>query len=172
MSQKPITRSALVLLFAANASVSAQESLVTERTTPTMVSEKAVHETVDNNRSATPSAAPANVWDATPSPFDPMPAPQRAKSAPSYAAPPPPVYAYEMMPIPQTRPTLRTPNEYWDCLLQNLQGIGSDVAAKLVERACQEKFPKRPAQPLVQSPAMQPSTMQPPAIQPPVWMER
>ena len=35
------------------------------------------------------------------------------------------------------------PEEYWDCLLNNLQGIGSDVAAKLITRARQKKHPKR-----------------------------
>lgn len=35
------------------------------------------------------------------------------------------------------------PEEYWDCLLNNLQGVGSDVAAKLITRACQKKHPKQ-----------------------------
>ena len=32
------------------------------------------------------------------------------------------------------------PDEYWNCLLLNLRGMGSDLAARLVAKACQEKY--------------------------------
>jgi len=44
---------------------------------------------------------------------------------------------------PQEELVAEYPEEYWNCLLNNLQGLGSDVAAKLITRACQKKYPKR-----------------------------
>ncbi len=44
---------------------------------------------------------------------------------------------------PPERVVLDYPEEYWNCLLNNLQGVGSDVAAKLITRACQKKHPKQ-----------------------------
>lgn len=48
--------------------------------------------------------------------------------------------SYEM---PLEKPVAKYPEEYWNCLLNNLQGLGSDVAAKLITRACQKKYPKQ-----------------------------
>ncbi|HIJ35394.1 MAG TPA: hypothetical protein HPP65_13430 [Gammaproteobacteria bacterium] len=44
---------------------------------------------------------------------------------------------------PQEKVVAEYPEDYWNCLLNNLQGVGSDVAAKLITRACQKKHPKR-----------------------------
>lgn len=46
---------------------------------------------------------------------------------------------------PQEKIVTEYPEEYWNCLLNNLQGLGSDVAAKLITRACQKKYPKQPS---------------------------
>ncbi len=34
------------------------------------------------------------------------------------------------------------PRNFEDCLLKNARGVNSDGAAKLIYRACREKFPK------------------------------
>lgn len=72
-------------------------------------------------------------------------------SIPTQTAPPRERYSapVEPTPIPYELPpqvkvaVAEYPEEYWNCLLNNLQGVGSDVAAKLITRACQKKHPKR-----------------------------
>ncbi len=54
----------------------------------------------------------------------------------------PPAVPYQLPPQEKTV-VAEYPEEYWNCLLNNLQGVGSDVAAKLITRACQKKHPKR-----------------------------
>lgn len=92
----------------------------------------------------------------------PMPMPQPrvevvmqppAEPQPVYSQPPappaePPRYPMQAIAVPYELPpqekiVAEYPEEYWNCLLNNLQGLGSDVAAKLITRACQKKYPKR-----------------------------
>lgn len=56
------------------------------------------------------------------------------------------------LPTPTTSPANSTaaaeavrkwPEEYWNCLLLNLRGMGSDLATRLVAKACQEKYPQQ-----------------------------
>ncbi len=50
------------------------------------------------------------------------------------------------MPVPSVIANTRAPQwseEYWNCLLINLRGIGSDLGARLIAKACQEKFPQK-----------------------------
>ncbi len=97
---------------------------------------------------------PAQVVRPQPTPPAPRLRPQPAPPQPAQPSPAP-VSAYASQPTPltpapvpyQLPPQERTvaidyPEEYWNCLLNNLQGVGSDVAAKLITRACQKKYPK------------------------------
>jgi hypothetical protein len=70
------------------------------------------------------------------------------------AVPPQPPTHYPAQPTPlpisiphelpqQEKVVSDYPEEYWNCLLNNLQGVGSDVAAKLITRACQKRHPKQ-----------------------------
>ncbi len=68
-------------------------------------------------------------------PSQPQPQPQQNIRYPVQPIP------YELP--PQEKVVAEYPEEYWNCLLNNLQGLGSDVAAKLITRACQKKYPKR-----------------------------
>jgi hypothetical protein len=85
-----------------------------------------------------PRPAPAVQDFGTPAP--PSRAHYVAQPAPLPAAPA--AVPYQLP--PQEKPGVATeyPEEYWNCLLNNLQGVGSDVAAKLITRACQKKHPK------------------------------
>jgi hypothetical protein len=40
-------------------------------------------------------------------------------------------------------PERKWPEEYWNCLLLNLRGMGSDLATRLIAKACQEKYPQQ-----------------------------
>ncbi len=80
-------------------------------------------------------------------PLDPQPI--YSQPAASTAVPQqPPRYPMQAIAVPyelppQEKAVAAYPEEYWNCLLNNLQGLGSDVAAKLITRACQKKYPKR-----------------------------
>ena len=95
---------------------------------------------------------PEDIWSTIASPFDPMSSAQnfmqQAPQMPMMKQPqsqptryPVPAIPYEMP--PQEKQVAEYPEEYWNCLLNNLQGVGSDVAAKLITRACQKKYPKQ-----------------------------
>lgn len=62
--------------------------------------------------------------------------------APSTPVAQPAAIPYQLPPQEKTV-AAEYPEEYWNCLLNNLQGVGSDVAAKLITRACQKKHPKQ-----------------------------
>ena len=36
-----------------------------------------------------------------------------------------------------------SPNTYEDCILENMKGVGSNVGAVEIRRACMKKFPKQ-----------------------------
>lgn len=104
------------------------------------------------SRPATNEEIPEDIWSTIASPFDPMnsaqnfmqqapqmPVMQQQPQQPTRY--PAPAIPYEMP--PQEKQVAAYPEEYWNCLLNNLQGVGSDVAAKLITRACQKKYPKR-----------------------------
>ncbi|MBC8520245.1 MAG: hypothetical protein H8D24_07555 [Gammaproteobacteria bacterium] len=116
---------------------------------------------------------PADIWSTLSSPFDPinngpgfMPQPVREIMQPMAEVVSPPLAAPVQIPVmvqpqpqpqmplppqqtisyempPQEKAVAKYPEEYWNCLLNNLQGLGSDVAAKLITRACQKKHPKQ-----------------------------
>ena len=107
---------------------------------------------------------PADIWSTFASPFDPISSGQGFMPQPvgeiiqpmvDVVKPAPMTPPMPVMAPPQPQPTIRYemppqekvvaeyPEEYWNCLLNNLQGLGSDVAAKLITRACQKKYPKR-----------------------------
>ena len=71
-----------------------------------------------------------DVWQYLASPFgDPPALPTPAASATSSTA--------------AAEPVRKWPEEYWNCLLLNLRGMGSDLATRLVAKACQEKYPQQ-----------------------------
>lgn len=85
-----------------------------------------------------PVAVTAPTAPVRPAPVAPQP-PTRYPVQPIAAPAPIP---YELPPVEKVV-AAEYPEEYWNCLLNNLQGVGSDVAAKLITRACQKKHPKR-----------------------------
>ncbi len=107
---------------------------------------------VQRSRPANNEEIPDDIWSTIASPFDPIggaqnfmqQAPQMPMMQQQPQQPiryPAPAIPYEMP--PQEKQIAAYPEEYWNCLLNNLQGLGSDVAAKLITRACQKKYPKR-----------------------------
>ncbi len=74
-----------------------------------------------------------------PAPVQQRPVQRQVNRYPAQPVPQP--VPYELP--PQERAVADYPEEYWNCLLNNLQGVGSDVAAKLITRACQKKHPKQ-----------------------------
>jgi len=89
------------------------------------------------------SDVPIDIWSSMAFPFSPQNQPKTfTPEIPTYIEKPRlPIIPFALP--PQEELVAEYPEEYWNCLLNNLQGLGSDVAAKLITRACQKKYPKR-----------------------------
>ncbi len=93
-----------------------------------------------------PAPTPRTIMAPAPPPIQPQP--MVTERVPTPVAPQPRSRRYSPQPVPYELPPQEKvvadyPEEYWNCLLNNLQGVGSDVAAKLITRACQKKYPKQ-----------------------------
>jgi hypothetical protein len=91
--------------------------------------------TAENPETAEKSAAEqpnVDVWQYLASPFGDPPA------LPAAASPAAPTATAATAEAPR-----KWPEEYWNCLLLNLRGMGSDLATRLVAKACQEKYPQQ-----------------------------
>ena len=71
-----------------------------------------------------------DVWQYLASPFGDPPALPTPGSSPTSST-------------AAAEPVRKWPEEYWNCLLLNLRGMGSDLATRLVAKACQEKYPQQ-----------------------------